>query len=564
MLDAGSSVTESLQLSRTRANRELLSVDIWAMSKASLDAAAYAAKKKAQMEHAVALRARKSGHANHEVSLLDTNQKSKNVTTSSINGYDVESESIGQNTERIAIRRQVDDKKKLPQLISADPNSSRFAGDNLDGSYSNLFFRPPADPSGKQIDLSDRPLLCASFDAVRGEAVFGGSDHALYSVNINEIDSKRGPKTVKMYSKTCGHADWVTSVAHLKDGRVISASMDGKLCLWDAGNRSHGVDLINGHTKSVSKVVSSPQHNIALSCSYDNNVVLWSFNEKDNDSHGNPTGPGPVKGKSNTSSAAATSTKFSIMCGHKEPVVDCTLSGCSMALSGDRKGGLIMWDLATGAALRTLRTGHRGSITQLLSLNGSSHTNGDGDGDGESYGSCMFLSAGVDGMVRLWDARDSDSKAAMEIPAHATMISEGGRHGMSGAAISCLASLLPRGGSAISSVVTGGADSIICLLDARMSFRVVERWEHHRTGIYSICPIGNDCVLSGDGSGMMHCYSINSSPASDSHGEDSKVGYGNLRYGLGCSGEGAIRAIGCIGNKIITANEDGKALVLIY
>ena len=531
------------------------------MSKASLDAAAYAAKKKAQMEHAVALRARKSCHANHEVSLLDTNQKSRNVTTSSINGYDVESESIGQNTERVAIRRQVDDKRKLPQLISADPSSSGFAGDKLDGSYSNIFFRPPADPSGKQIDLSDRPLLCASFDAVKGEAVFGGSDHALYSVNINEIDSKRGPKIVKMYSKTCGHADWVTSVAHLKDGRVISASMDGKLCLWDAGNRSHGVDLINGHTKSVSKVVSSPHRNIALSCSYDNNVVLWSFSDKDKDSnHANPTGPGPVKGKSKTSSAAETSTKFSIMSGHKEPVVDCTLSGCSMALSGDRKGGLIVWDLATGAALRTLKTGHRGSITQLLSLSDPSHTNGDGDGGGESSGSCMFLSAGVDGMVRLWDARDSDSKAAMEIPAHATMISEGGRHGMSGAAISCLASLLPKGGGIISSVVTGGADNIICLLDARMSFRVVERWEHHRTGIYSLYPIGNDCVLSGDGSGMMHCYSINSSPAGDS--QDKK--YGNLRYGLGCSGEGAIRAIGCIGNKIITANEDGKALVLTY
>lgn len=523
------------------------------MSKASLDAAAYAAKKKAQMEHALALRARKSGPAIHEASLLDTNQKSRNVT--SIQGFDVKCESIGSNTERIAIRRQVDDKKKMPQLISADPSGSGFIGDNLDGSYSNMFFRPPADPTGQQIDLSDRPLLCASFDAAIGEAVFGGSDHALYSVNINEIDSKRGPKIVKMYSKTCGHADWVTAVAHLKDGRVISASMDGKLCLWDSGNRSHGVDLQNGHTKSISKVVTSTQHNIALSCSYDNNVVLWKFDEKEKDSHTGPSSRGPVRGSSKASSSStSTSTKFSIMAGHTEAVVDCALSGNTQSLSGDRKGGLIIWDLTSGAALRTLKTAHRGSVTQLLSLTGGAST---GDGEGEGGGSCMFLSAGVDGMVRLWDSRDSDSKAVMEIPAHATMITQGGRTGMSGAAISCLAALGAKGSGGVCNVVTGGADNIVCLLDARMSFRVVERWEHHRTGIYSLYPIGDDCVLSGDGSGMMHCYSINSIP-----GDSGK--YGDLRYGLGCSAEGAVRAIGRIGNRIITANEDGKALVLTY
>ncbi len=58
-----------------------------------------------------------------------------------------------------------------------------------------------------------------------------------------------------MYSKKCGHTDWVTAVAHLKDNRVISAGMDGKLCLWNANDRSRCVDLVGGHTKSISKVI---------------------------------------------------------------------------------------------------------------------------------------------------------------------------------------------------------------------------------------------------------------------------------------------------------------------
>jgi hypothetical protein len=40
-----------------------------------------------------------------------------------------------------------------------------------------------------------------------------------------------------------------------------------------------------------------------------------------------------------------------------------------------------------------------------------------------------------------------------------------------------------------------------------MSCGVVERWEHHRSGVYSLCTVNDDCILSGDGAGLMHCYS---------------------------------------------------------
>lgn len=51
---------------------------------------------------------------------------------------------------------------------------------------------------------------------MRNEVVVGGSDHALYSINVNDPSSK----PITMYNKSNGHTDWVTSVTHLADGQV--------------------------------------------------------------------------------------------------------------------------------------------------------------------------------------------------------------------------------------------------------------------------------------------------------------------------------------------------------
>ena len=73
---------------------------------------------------------------------------------------------------------------------------------------------------GRVIDISDRLLICSSSN-MRNELVVGSADHALYSIDVfaseqpskGAIDSSRRggrkPYTV-MYSKTCGHTDWVT------------------------------------------------------------------------------------------------------------------------------------------------------------------------------------------------------------------------------------------------------------------------------------------------------------------------------------------------------------------
>jgi WD40 repeat protein len=260
--------------------------------RASDAASAYAAKKKEQLQRANLMRSERESKSKHDAS-LSTIQKRPFATgvdrntgeITTVGGLQVECKSYGDTAERIIIRRPQAEMKQSDRKISSTAFSSKFdrqeENDNNhqrfeEGSKSGGFLNPPKDPSGQEVDLSDRPILCSS--TAQMEVVFGGADHALYSVNINS------KKVTKMYSKKCGHTDWVTAVAHLKDNRVISAGMDGKLCLWNANDRSRCVDLVGGHTKSISKVVSSSSSNIALSCGYDTNVVLWSFDENINDS----------------------------------------------------------------------------------------------------------------------------------------------------------------------------------------------------------------------------------------------------------------------------------------
>lgn len=56
--------------------------------------------------------------------------------------------------------------------------------------------------AGRRCELSERPLLCASVSWAAGEAVIGGSDHALYTVDL-----QTGKKRRTLYTKTCGHAE---------------------------------------------------------------------------------------------------------------------------------------------------------------------------------------------------------------------------------------------------------------------------------------------------------------------------------------------------------------------
>lgn len=444
----------------------------------------------------------------------------------------------------------------------------------------DMFRNPggPQDSAGRLIDVSDRPLLCSSTN-MRNEVIVGGSDHALYAIDVT--DSRRRPVT--MYTKTAGHTDWVTSVCHLPSGQVLSGAMDGKLCLWSAQNRQSCIDLSRGSTHPIAKVVSDTRYDSAIALSYDGNIEVYTFSGDEV--------PSTVRKASNIrSGSASTSTQLTtissnrispraVLTGHSQPVLECSYHQRFLA-TGDKSGSLMLWDLNEGKALSRFRA-HPGAITNI-------HCGEEGS---------IIITAGTDGFVKIWDPRSNEGSGLVrKIPAHVQAINpapvvprraapsnntssiSGGR-GMQGsgrtssqsssscspappqgAPISTMSVVYSRGSSSdVNYIVTGGGsatDSRLCVLDARQSFTPVAYWDHHRNGIYSMCIVGDDVVLSGDGVGNLLCHHL----LSESLDEPRDC----LKYGLGASSAGAVRSINCLNGKVVTAGEDGKVIVFDY
>jgi WD40 repeat protein len=416
--------------------------------------------------------------------------------------------------------------------------------------------------------------MCASTN-MRNEVVFGGSDHALYSIDI--ADSRK--HQVQLYSKKFGHTDWVTSCAHLRDGRLISAAMDCRLLLWSTDRRTC-LELSAGHDKSISRVVTDSRYNIALSCGYDCQAAVWSF-------AATPSG-----------AAAARQTVLisptSYLTGASDPILDCIFMD-NIGVCVCRDGSVLMYDMTSCQCMREYR-GHSGQVTALDAMRVVT------DEDGSGGASACFATGGADGYVRVWDARVRTG-AVMESRPHVSKVpaastsstsmakSSTSRSSVSGskskavtassassssavpstqmraATVSCLCNISSRGSASGAStyLVSGGSDNRVCVLDIRQQLHKVVAYEHSKVGLYSLCVAGDSCVLAGDGSGMVYCYdtSISTNSGSDPYAAIDTAN-GALKYGLQASSAGAVRNIVCVGGKIVTGCEDGKAIVYSY
>jgi hypothetical protein len=127
-------------------------------------------------------------------------------------------------------------------------------------------------------------------------------------------------------------------------------------------------------------------------------------------------------------------------------------------------------------------------------------------------------------------------------------------------AISCMAVACSRGScSDAAYIVTGSgsaSDSSLAVLDLRQGRKPAARWAHHRNGIYALCLVGDQCVLSGDGMGTLLSHHLLASSLDTPRA--------CLKYGVGASQNSAVRAINCLNGKVVTAGEDGKVLIFDY
>ena len=291
------------------------------------------------------------------------------------------------------------------------------------------------------VDLSDRPLLCLS---VRdGLAVAGGSDHGLY-----EVDLAKGRRSRQLHSKRFGHQEWVTCVAHLRDGRILSGGMDSKLCLWDA--RGVRCAELPGHRGSVSCVQTDRESPVAVTCSYDKTVRCWDLGK------GRPT-------------------EAWCMSKHRAPVLALAWGRGGLVASGARDGKAVGTDLATGKALWTLDA-HQGHCTSLAWGRGG-----------------VLYTGGQDGHVRGWDFRDD--AGCFDLPAHVES------HRGSGAVGDIL---VHEDGD---KVVTVGADLSVCVMDVRKAARPAHTFRDHGDFVYSAL-LSGDLLLTGDGSGAVLSHDV--------------------------------------------------------
>ena len=150
---------------------------------------------------------------------------------------------------------------KAMRASAAAPHHHSHPNADSSGDWYGFLAEPPTDPQGSLVQISDRPLVCAS--SLNDKVVVGGTDHALYEIDLSSNPSSStsgggrhgssGGYSVRrrLYNKNNGHSEWVTDVKYLADGRIVSAAMDSKLCLWDSGRGVRCIEL-SGHTGSVS------------------------------------------------------------------------------------------------------------------------------------------------------------------------------------------------------------------------------------------------------------------------------------------------------------------------
>ncbi|GMM35263.1 Ytm1 protein [Saccharomycopsis crataegensis] len=186
-----------------------------------------------------------------------------------------------------------------------------------------------------------------------------------------------------------GHSGAIKSVKWISDTRVVSGGNDRQVRLWRMKKKYDGeieegrtVAILEGHKAPVSSIDVNIKENRILSGGYDNDIYVWSTNEKDmvpitfeHDQLANNL----------TSTAAKKRRKLAIndesikrrsplitLEGHKQPVEGVVFSklDSSVGYSVSQDHTIKTWDLVTGRAVSSSTTGFSLlSVVELPTVN---------------------------------------------------------------------------------------------------------------------------------------------------------------------------------------------------
>ncbi len=194
------------------------------------------------------------------------------------------------------------------------------------------------------------------------EIVTASQDSTIKSFSISSVKLKKE-------FKGTGHTDWIESVSHTKDGKVLSGGIDGKLCLWElTGSRC---TLLSGHKGAVSHVLTGDE-NLAVTSSWDKTVKVWDLD---------------------------TNTCVQTLSGHSKRIVDLIWQN-SFIGTASRDETVCIYDINSGAIISKLED-HEGPVNCIRVLD---------DNDAN-----LIITGGADGTVCQWDLRTSTITARTEV-----------------------------------------------------------------------------------------------------------------------------------------------------
>ncbi|MBN9125394.1 MAG: hypothetical protein BGO99_13630 [Nitrosospira sp. 56-18] len=326
----------------------------------------------------------------------------------------------------------------------------------------------------------------------------GDDDHATekphhlsgVSSGGSRIISASGDKTLRLWDAKTGqliggplrgHEDLVLSVAFSPDGsRIISGSLDKTLRLWDGNFGTAGQPIgvpLRGHESWVYSVAFSSDGNRIVSGSHDKTLRFWDA--RSGESIGEP------------------------LRGHEDGVWSVAFSpDGSSIVSGSVDKTLRLWDARTGQPIGIPLRGHESVVSSVaFSPDGS-----------------RIVSGSRDYTLRLWDVRRGEP-LSRPLQGHADWVSS--------------VAFSPDG----SRIVSGSRDKTLRLWDARSGKPIGEPLRGHEEGVLSVAfsPDGSR-IVSGSEDKTLRLWDARSG---ESIGEPLR-GHGDVVYSVAFSPDGIV------------------------